>query len=63
VKIFEVNIQFGAILSVVVFYTGNASSNRSIFTIKLGVAFIPAAVLGFLLNDYIDARCSKALRL
>ena len=54
VKIFEVNIQFGAILSVVVLYWKRFFQSLD-FYFKLGVAFIPAAVLGFLLNDYIDA--------
>lgn len=54
VKIFEVNIQFGAILSVVVLYWKRFFQSLD-FYFKLGVAFIPAAVLGLLLNDYIDA--------
>jgi undecaprenyl-diphosphatase len=53
VKIFEVNIQFGAILSVVVLYWKRFFQSLD-FYFKLGVAFIPAAVLGFLLNDFID---------
>jgi undecaprenyl-diphosphatase len=53
VKIFEVNIQFGAILSVVVLYWKRFFQSLD-FYYKLGVAFIPAAVLGFLLNDFID---------
>ncbi len=54
VKIFEVNIQFGAILSGGVLYWKRFFQSLD-FYFKLGVAFIPAAVLGFLLNDYIDA--------
>ena len=53
VKIFEVNIQFGAILSVVVLYWKRFFQSLD-FYYKLSVAFIPAAVLGFLLNDFID---------
>lgn len=77
-KAFTVNIQFGAILSVVVLYwkkffvinsnTGlkNPSNNRFIlflqrfilkfdFYFKLLVAFIPAAIIGFLAGDFIDS--------
>ena len=54
VKAFIVNIQFGAILSVVVLYWKRFFQTIN-FYYKLVVAFIPAAILGFLLNDYIDA--------
>ncbi len=51
--LYIVNIQFGAILSVVVLYYKHFF--RSIeFYIKLLIAFLPAAVLGFLLGKYID---------
>jgi undecaprenyl-diphosphatase len=53
VKAFIINIQFGAILSVVVLYWKHFFQSVS-FYLKLFVAFIPAAVLGFILNDYID---------
>ena len=53
-KIFEVNIQFGAILSVVVLYWRRFLQSFD-FYLKLLVAFIPAAVIGFVLNDIIDA--------
>jgi undecaprenyl-diphosphatase len=53
-KIFTVAIQFGAILSVVVLYWKRFFKSID-FYIKLIIAFIPAAVLGKLLNDYIDA--------
>lgn len=53
-KIFTVAIQFGAILSVVVLYWKRFFKSID-FYIKLLIAFIPAAVLGKLLNDYIDA--------
>ena len=56
VKIFNVNIQFGAILSVVVLYWKRFFQSLT-FYYKLFIAFIPAAVFGLLLNDYIDA-CS-----
>ncbi|MBL7857062.1 MAG: undecaprenyl-diphosphate phosphatase [Cyclobacteriaceae bacterium] len=59
-KMFTVAIQLGAILSVVVLYwkkflpQRNAFQQALNFYLKLLVAFIPAAVIGFLLNDYID---------
>lgn len=54
VKAFIVNIQFGAILSVVVLYWRHFIQSAN-FYLKLFVAFIPAAILGFLLNDFIDS--------
>jgi undecaprenyl-diphosphatase len=54
VKIFEVNIQFGAILSVVVLYWKRFFQSIT-FYFKLLVAFLPAAVIGLLFSDYIDA--------
>lgn len=53
VKIFEVNIQFGAILSVIVLYWRRFLQSFQ-FYYKLLAAFLPAAIIGFLLNDYID---------
>jgi undecaprenyl-diphosphatase len=53
-KMFTVAIQLGAILSVVVLYWKKFFQSFD-FYFKLGVAFIPAALIGFLLNDYIDA--------
>ena len=52
-KLFTIVIQLGAILSVVVLYWKRFFQNLD-FYFKLMVAFIPAAVLGFLLNDVID---------
>jgi undecaprenyl-diphosphatase len=60
VKMFTVAIQFGAILSVVVLYYKKFIQSFA-FYLKLFVAFIPAAVLGFLLNDYIDAALESVL--
>lgn len=54
VKAFTVNIQFGAILSVIVLYWKRFFQTLD-FYFKLFVAFIPAAVLGFLLSDFIDS--------
>lgn len=52
-KIFEVNIQFGAILSVIVLYWKRFFQSFQ-FYFKLLAAFFPAAVIGFALNDFID---------
>ncbi len=53
-KAFTINIQFGAILSVVVLYWKRFFQTLD-FYFKLFVAFIPAAIFGFLLGDYIDS--------
>jgi len=52
-KAFIVNIQFGAILSVVVLYWKRFFQSVN-FYLKLLTAFLPAAVTGFLLGDFID---------
>lgn len=54
VKMFTVAIQFGAILSVIVLYKEKFFKSID-FYLKLFIAFLPAAIIGFLLNDYIDA--------
>lgn len=54
VKMFTVNIQFGAILSVVVLYFKRFFQSFEFYA-KLLVAFLPAAVIGFLLGDFIDS--------
>ncbi len=54
VKMFTVAIQFGAILSVVYLYWKRFFQSFD-FYIKLFVAFLPAAVFGFLFNDFIDS--------
>lgn len=53
-KIFTVNIQFGTILSVVVLYYKRFFKSLQFYFLLLA-AFIPAAILGFLFGDYIDA--------
>ncbi|RDC62996.1 undecaprenyl-diphosphate phosphatase [Adhaeribacter pallidiroseus] len=53
-KMFTVNIQFGAILSVLVLYWKRFFQSLDFYK-KLLFAFIPAVVVGFLLNDVIDA--------
>jgi undecaprenyl-diphosphatase len=71
VNLFTVNIQFGAILSVLVLYWKKFAeplnntviegswwkrfSFRFDFYLKLLVAFLPAAFFGLLLNQYIDS--------
>ena len=52
-KTFTVAIQLGAILSVIILYWNRFFQSWS-FYFKLGVAFLPAAVIGFLLDDVID---------
>lgn len=59
-KNFTVIIQFGAILSVVVLYWRKFLQSFD-FYLKLLVAFLPAAVFGFLLNDYIDSLLENVL--
>lgn len=59
VKAFTVAIQFGAIASVVVLY-GKRFFQSLKFYYVLAVAFIPAAVIGFLLNDVVDALLERA---
>ncbi|HMP94204.1 MAG TPA: undecaprenyl-diphosphate phosphatase, partial [Phnomibacter sp.] len=55
VKMFQVAIQFGAILAVVVLYWKRFFNFKKLdFYIKLAVGVIPALVLGFLLDDYIE---------
>jgi undecaprenyl-diphosphatase len=59
-KTFTVAIQFGAILSVVVLYYKRFLQSIEFYQ-KLFVAFIPAAVLGFLMDDMIDMLLSNVL--
>jgi undecaprenyl-diphosphatase len=55
-KYFEICIQFGAILSVVVLYFKKFINFKNpMFYVKLILAIIPSLILGFLLNDFIDA--------
>ncbi|MBL7885909.1 MAG: undecaprenyl-diphosphate phosphatase [Flavobacterium sp.] len=56
VKLFQVAIQFGAILAVVVLYWKKFFDFKKInFYIKLAFAVIPALILGKLFDDKIDA--------
>ena len=61
-KLFEVVIQFGAILSVVVLYGKKFFDFKKIsFYIKLFIALIPALVFGALLKKHIDVLLEKPL--
>jgi undecaprenyl-diphosphatase len=60
VKMFTIAIQFGAILSVIVLYRRRFFKSID-FYFKLFVAFLPAAVVGLLLNDYIDMLMENVL--
>lgn len=53
-KTFTVAIQFGAILSVIFLYWKRFFQSMN-FYYKLFIAFLPAAVFGLLLDDFIDA--------
>jgi undecaprenyl-diphosphatase len=54
-KLFEICIQLGAILSVVVLYSKKFFDfAKWQFYVKLAIAVIPALVLGFLFNDAIE---------
>lgn len=57
---FIVNIQFGAILSVIVLYWKRFFQTFN-FYVTLFVAFIPAAVFGFLFSDAIDRMLENVL--
>ena len=60
-KTFTVAIQFGAILSVVVLYWKRFLKIDFDFYKKLFIAFIPAIILGKLLDDYLDALLGNVL--
>lgn len=53
VKVFEVAIQFGAILSVVVLYFKRFLKSWTFYA-KLFVAFLPTAVIGLLIKKHVD---------
>ena len=55
-KMFQVSIQFGAILSIVVLYWKKFLDPKNLqIYLKLGFAVIPALVLGKLFDDKIEA--------
>lgn len=56
VKLFQVAIQFGAILAVVALYWKKFFDfSRLSFYVKLACAVVPALVLGYIFDDMIDA--------
>lgn len=55
VKLFTVAIQFGAILSVVALYYKRFFRSLGFYR-KLFIAFVPCAIAGVLLGDWIDAQ-------
>lgn len=59
-KAFLVNIQFGTILSVLVLYWKRFFQSID-FYLKLFVAFLPAAIIGFLASDFIDQLLESVL--
>ncbi len=62
VKMFQVSIQFGAILAVVVLYWKKfLSVNAWTFYLKLAIAVIPALILGKLFDDKIEAVLEKPI--
>ncbi len=61
-KLFEVAVQFGAILAVVVLYAKKFFQfNRWQFYVKLLIGVLPALVLGYLFSDKIDAMLESPL--
>jgi undecaprenyl-diphosphatase len=62
VKMFQVSIQFGAILAVVALYWKKFFDFKSFsFYVKLAIAVIPALVLGKLFDDKIEAVLEKPI--
>ncbi len=62
VKMFQVSIQFGAILAVVFVYRKQFFNFKNIhFYAKLALAVIPALVLGYLFDDKIEAVLEKPM--
>lgn len=62
VKMFQVSIQFGAILAVVALYWKKFFDFKSpLFYIKLALAIIPALILGMLFDDKIEAILEKPI--
>jgi undecaprenyl-diphosphatase len=54
VKTFEISIQLGAIMAIVMMYAKRFLKGLPIY-FKLGIAFLPTAVIGFLAYDFIKA--------
>ena len=61
-KLFEVSIQLGAILAVVILYWRKFFQfDKWEFYVKLGVGVLPALLFGFLFNDVIDEMLESSL--
>jgi undecaprenyl-diphosphatase len=61
-KLYEVSIQFGAILAVVVLYWRKFFEfKRWQFYVKLAVGVLPALILGYFFSDQIDSLLEKPL--
>jgi undecaprenyl-diphosphatase len=54
IKTFEISIQIGAIMAIVLLYTKRYLKEFSLY-LKLGFAFIPTGIIGFLAYPYIKA--------
>ncbi len=52
VKSFEIAIQFGAIIAVLVLYGHMLITHRQVFT-RVAVAFVPTAIIGLLLHGFV----------
>ena len=62
VKMFQVSIQFGAILAVVALYWKKFFDFRNLkFYLKLALAIVPALILGMLFDDKIEAVLEKPI--
>ena len=63
-EVFDIFIQLGAVLAVVVEYrrrlTDAIRPGRREFLVKIGLAFLPAAILGFLVHDFISEHLFSA---
>ena len=61
-KLYEVSIQFGAILSVVVLYWKKFFEfRRWQFYVKLAIGVLPALILGYFFSDQIDSLLEKPM--
>lgn len=61
-KYFEVCIQFGAIISVLILYFKKFIDFKNIqFYIKIAIAIIPALIVGKLLDDFIDDKLGSPI--
>ena len=62
VKMFQVSIQFGAILAVVALYWRKFFDFKNLkFYLKLALAIVPALILGMLFDDKIEAVLEKPI--